>query len=237
MKMSLDKKLLVAGALSASLLSGCASINKGTPDEAFNQLGFYDNKTTELKKEKKGLGNPFEYQASTLKSAYDAGYLHDLNNIENFSLKYGGLDSKDQKAAVLAGVAKSYPFESGIETSIANCLKSTDLKNCDKSYNNTALDSRMASYTGSQEYAMAEKWMGFGPLGDDISLAVWIAIGTAVYNHNTTSTAVCTSLGSGSSTSTIGDANTLGSLGGSTSSGSVPVGGQVVNYILPGKGC
>ena len=42
MKSGLEKTL-VAGALGLSLLSGCASVNKGTPDEALNQLAFYDN--------------------------------------------------------------------------------------------------------------------------------------------------------------------------------------------------
>jgi outer membrane murein-binding lipoprotein Lpp len=223
MKMSLDKKLMAGAVLGATLLSGCASVSRGGPDEALNQLSSYVNKTTELKSQPKALGNPLEYSISSLKAAYNGGFLHDLNNIPDFGLQYSAYSGDKKDLLLMAGISKTYPFSEEVYGQIGSCLKSSTPEDCSVSYKNSALDSRMTSYVGSNEYARSKEWLSRGGLGDDFSLALWLLVSSAMHNSGSSATSTEPSIGQNGSTSTVG--NTI-SVGGSTA-GNVSVGGTV----------
>lgn len=238
MTKGLEKKILLAGTLAGALgLGGCASTGPNDAGDLYLQYSNIAVNTEVLKEKTKAVGNPFEYQILDIKKVYEAGFIKDFD--QDFDNHYATLSSDEDKLAALASeTLLTFPSGINYDNVLANdCMAIGNGKySCDiGTFKSGLLDARMGAYIGHMERIKSESWREWSNFSEPLSASIWATALSYAFASN--SGAVCKSLGHGSSTSNIGDANTIGSLGGSTSSGTIGVGGQVVIDLLSGKGC
>jgi hypothetical protein len=230
MNKSLEKLLATGVVIGALGLGGCASTTPRDAGDLYLQYSNIAANTQVLKEKTKSNGNPFEYKIEDMMKAYESGFIKDFD--QDFDNHYSTLSTLEDKAAALAGESL-LTFPSGLnhDNVLANdCSSIGDGKySCDiGTFKSDLLDARMGAYVGQMERIMSENWRKWSNFTEALSVSIWkTALNYALDSGSSAAPSQPSqpSLGQNNvSTSTVGDATNLGSVGSSTA-GNVSAGG------------